>query len=84
MKAEGRLPIVIGVTGHRHLREADLPGYRVRVTAFFEDLRRRYPATPLRVISALAAGADRLVAEIALERGDELIAPLPLEPQDYE
>ncbi len=81
---DGRLPIVIGVTGHRHLREGDLPGYRARVTEFFEGLQRRYPATPLRVISALAAGADRLVAELALERGYELIVPLPLEPEDYE
>ena len=81
---EGRLPIVVGVTGHRHLREPDLPGYRARITKFFEHLQRRYPATPLRVISALAAGADRLVAEIALERGHELIVPLPLQPRDYE
>ncbi len=82
--ADGRLPIVIGVTGHRHLREADVPDYRARITEFFESVRRRYPATPLRVISALAEGADRLVAEIALERGYELIVPLPLEPEDYE
>ncbi len=81
---DGHLPIVIGVTGHRHLREADLPGYRARIAEFFDGLRRRYPATPLRVISALAAGADRLVALLALERGYELIVPLPLEPEDYE
>jgi hypothetical protein len=81
---DGRLPIVIGVTGHRHLRDADLPGYRAQVSGLFEHLRQRYPATPLRVISALAAGADRLVAQIALERGYELIVPLPLEPEDYE
>lgn len=82
--ADGRLPIVVGVTGHRHLRAADLPAYRSRVVELFDGLRARYPATPLRIISALAAGADRLVAQIALERGHELIAPLPLEPEDYE
>jgi hypothetical protein len=82
--ADGRLPIVIGVTGHRHLREDDLPGYRARVGEFFDALKKRYPATPLRVISALAAGADRLVAQLALERGCELVVPLPLEPGDYE
>ncbi len=84
ISVDGRLPIVIGVTGHRHLRESDLPDYRARVSEFFAHLERRYPATPLRVISALAAGADRLVAELALERGYELIAPLPLEREDYE
>src|SRR5665213_1699595 len=82
--ADGRLPIVIGVTGHRHLRAADLPGYRTRIIEFFDLLQQRYPTTPLRVISALAEGADRLVSQLALERGYELIVPLPLEPHDYE
>jgi hypothetical protein len=82
--SDGRLPIVIGVTGHRHLRAADLPGYRMRIIEFFDLLQQRYPSTPLRVISALAEGADRLVSQLALERGYEIIVPLPLEPHDYE
>jgi hypothetical protein len=81
---DGRLPIVIGVTGHRHLRAADLQTLRQHVRRLFTDLRRRYPATPLRIITALAEGADRLVAEVALEEGHELLVPLPLEPADYE
>jgi len=81
---DGRLPIVIGVTGHRHLRPADVPKYREHVCELFTDLRRRYPSTPLRIVTALAEGADRLVAEVALEGGHELLVPLPLEPADYE
>ena len=81
---DGRLPIVIGVTGHRHLRATDLHAHREHVRALFRQLRRRYPSTPLRIITALAEGADRLVAEVALEEGHELLAPLPLEPADYE
>ena len=81
---DGRLPIVIGVSGHRYLRAADLPMHRDRVRALFADLRRRYPSTPLRVVTSLAEGADRLVAEVALEEGHELLVPLPLEPADYE
>jgi hypothetical protein len=83
-RADGRLPIVIGVTGHRHLRDADLPMLRERVRELFETLRRRYPSTPLRIVTALAAGADRLVAEVALDAGHELLVPLPLEPKEYE
>lgn len=83
-RPDGRLPIVIGVTGHRHLRDADLPILRQSVRELFDLLRRRYPSTPLRVITALAAGADRLVAEVALEGGHELLVPLPLEPKEYE
>ncbi|MGH8219570.1 MAG: DUF4231 domain-containing protein [Steroidobacteraceae bacterium] len=81
---DGRIPIVIGVTGHRHLRSADLPGYRAKVRELFAELRARYRSTPLRILSALAAGADRLVAEVALEEGHELLVPLPLKPDDYE
>jgi hypothetical protein len=81
---QGRLPIVIGVTGHRHMRAGDLPRLRERVRQLFADLRRRYPSTPLRIVTALAEGADRLVAEVALEDGHEVLVPLPLEPADYE
>lgn len=81
---EGLLPLVIGVTGHRDLDSADYPAYRLHIAELLTDLRQRYPSTPLRVISALAAGADRLAAEVALESGCELIVPLPLEPADYE
>ena len=81
---DGRLPIVIGVTGHRHLRAADVPKHREHVRGLFVELRRRYPSTPLRIVTALAEGADRLVAEVALEEGHELLVPLPLEPADYE
>jgi hypothetical protein len=79
-----RLPLVIGVTGHRDLRRTDFPVYRRRVSELFGALRQQYPGTPLRVISALAEGADRLVAEVALESGCELIAALPLEAGEYE
>jgi hypothetical protein len=81
---DGRLPIVIAVTGHRHLRIEDLPRHREHVRELFADLRRRYPSTPLRIVSALAEGADRVAAEVALEEGHELLVPLPLEPADYE
>ncbi len=81
---DGRLPIVIGVTGHRHLRPADEPKYREYVCELFTHLRKRYPSTPLRIVTALAEGADRLVAEVALEGGHEVLVPLPLAPADYE
>lgn len=81
---DGRLPIVIAVTGHRHLRAVDLPQHRRHVRELFAQLRARYPSTPLRIVSALAEGADRLVAEVALEEGHELLVPLPLEVADYE
>jgi hypothetical protein len=82
--AKGPLPLVIGVVGHRHLESHDLPLYRSRIGAFFDEMHARYPSTPLRVLSALAEGSDRLVAEVALARGCELLVPLPMAPEEYE
>jgi len=65
----GPLPLVIGITGHRALRPVDRAGLEAWVRAVFEDLRKRYPATPLVLLSPLAEGADRLATRVALEGG---------------
>jgi hypothetical protein len=81
---DGRVALTIGVTGHRHLPDEDLELYRRRIEALFDDLQDRYPHTPLRVLSPLAEGADRLPVEIALARGYEVVAVLPLAIDEYE
>ena len=78
-----RTPVCAGVTGHRVLAEID------RVTAGIDDALNRVAAVfadrPVTVVSSLAEGADRLVAERALTRPDAaLIAVLPLPPDEYE
>lgn len=74
--------VAIGVTGHRILAE---PG---RLQAGLEEvLRRLEEAFPgeWTVVSALAEGADRLVAHRLLAReGTRLVAVLPLARGDYE
>ena len=79
----GPLPLVIGVTGHRDLVHQDLPRIRESLGALFACLRKQYPNTPLRVLSPLAEGADRLVAKVALEHGAELVVPLPMDEAEY-
>lgn len=78
------LPLVIGVTGHDDLRDEDRQKLEAQVQGVFADLRRRYPSTPLVLLSPLAEGADRLVARIALEQGVRLIVPLPMSKALYE
>jgi hypothetical protein len=81
-----RLPLVIGVTGHRDLREKDVPRIEAEVAGIIARLRQdflRDDETPIIVLSALAEGADRLVARVALAHGARLIAPLPLPPDEY-
>jgi hypothetical protein len=83
----GRVPLVIGVTGHRDLRTQDVPLLEREVSAIIARLQRDYIGdnneTPLILISALAEGADRVVARVALAMGVGLIAPLPLPVAEY-
>lgn len=51
------------------------------MTQFLSAMQRDYPDRRLRVMSPLAEGADRLVAEVALELGIELVVPMPM-PKD--
>lgn len=78
------MPLVIGVTGHRNLEPKDYPLYRTRIAELLDYLHTRYPSTPLRMVSALAEGADRLAAEVGLEHGCELLVCLPMEAAEYE
>ena len=72
------IPLVIAVTGHRELLSSEVAGIRDQVNSFLRGLRESYPDRRLRVMSPLAEGADRLVAECALELGIELSVPLPM------
>jgi hypothetical protein len=82
-----RLPLVIGVTGHRDLREEDVARLEAGVAGIIARLRHDYleddAETPIIVLSALAEGADRLVARVALAQGARLIAPLPMPRPEY-
>lgn len=78
------LPLLIGITGHRDLVRDDIPELKQRLHALLNWLQERYPDTPLMLMSALAEGADRLAAEVALEMGIPLIAPLPMSAELYE
>src|SRR5690606_203889 len=77
------LPLVVAVTGHRDLVPGEVPAIRQRVRDLFTDLSSRAGERNLRVMSPLAEGADRLVAEEALALGLELIVPLPMPRELY-
>jgi hypothetical protein len=87
--AQGRIPFVlrVGVTGHRVLPADRLEG--VELAAALGRVRELFPAgdeTPvvLSAVSALAEGADRLVAETVLATpGGGLEVALPLPASDY-
>jgi hypothetical protein len=82
-----RLPLVIGATGHRDLRDENILQLKRIVADVIEDLKRTYlrgdTETPIIVLSSLAEGADRLIAQVALDHGATLIAPLPMPPDEF-
>jgi len=71
----------VGVTGHRDLARPD--DVAAAVDAVLDELAGE-DGRPLVAVSALAEGADRIVAHRVLARpGGRLIALLPLAPVDY-
>lgn len=94
-----RLTIRVGVTGHRPngLGGVDYPTLRERVRQILtivRDVGREIAADPdagydsadpaFRVVSPLAEGSDRIVAEEAVSLGFELQSPLPFPRAGYE
>ncbi|RPI12947.1 MAG: hypothetical protein EHM60_10400 [Lysobacterales bacterium] len=75
------VPLVIAVTGHRDLRPDEIPRLRKLVRDFLGATRDAYPGRVVAVMSALAEGADRLVAEEAITLRLPLHVPLPM-PRD--
>ena len=70
--------LVVGITGHRNVLVSEIPALQGRVRDFFLQLQQRYPHLPLTLLSSLAEGSDQLVAQVALDLGLRVVAPLPL------
>jgi hypothetical protein len=78
----GESKVRIGVTGHRFLAEIDK--LQACLEEVLDRIEERHPGRGLTVVSSLAEGSDRLVAQAAMQRSEaELIAVLPLPPGDY-
>jgi len=76
--------LTVGVTGHRDLLADEVPALKEKVRGFFVQLKNEFPHLDLQLITPLAEGSDRLVADVALELGCDLIVPLPMSQADYE
>ncbi len=77
------IPFIFGVTGHRDLCDEDVEKLEESVRSLFIRYQRDYPHTELIVISALAEGADMLVARVAKELGVTLHVLLPYQEEAY-
>ncbi len=90
MSESDRIPITVGVVGHRDAITTQ--AQRLQITRFFYDLASMYPNSPIYLFSSIADGADRFVASIFLDvknRSEgfkqrfELIVPTPFKTEEY-
>jgi len=81
---DNKIPVIVGVTGHRRLRPQDREALYAAVKAELQKLKAHCPAAPLYMMSSLCEGADLLCADAAAELGIPLIAVLPMEQAVYE
>lgn len=81
--ATDAIPVIVAVSGHRDLIEAELPAIRTKVSAAVQEIENLSPQSPHILLSALAEGADQLVAEVALERGWQVVAVVPMPLEDF-
>ena len=84
INTENQIPIVIGATGHRAIREGDRAALKQAVKEELLKLRQLCPNSRMLMLSALAEGGDLLCAEAAAELGIGMIAALPRSQGDYE
>ena len=81
-----QLPIVIGITGHRDIKEEDISKLEEKIFEIYKSLIEKYPSTPLILLTPLADGADRLAANVALNKFKGRITvsvPLPFDVDSY-
>ena len=83
MTEDGRIPIVIGVTGHRALLPEYREPLRKAVKEELASLREKYPHSPLLLLTSLAEGADLLCADAAAELHIPIAAALPMAAEEY-
>ena len=79
-----RIPIVVGVTGHRDVRPEDVPTLKASVKTVLKGLKEQCPNSPVVMLDSLAEGADQLCAEAALEENVPVMAALPMPLAEYE
>ena len=80
---KGPIPLFVGVTGHRNIPPDAVADLKSAARRVLTSLMRMNRHTRLIVLSPLSEGADRIVAQSALDLGLELVCPLPMPELDF-
>ena len=81
-----KIPLIIGVTGHRDIPTTDITEVEEKVRVIFNYITNKYKETPIVLLTPLADGADRIVAKIALKEFATKITvsvPMPFDESTY-
>jgi len=89
-RADGLIPVVVGVTGHRNPDPSQCAELESRVSEFLSRMAKLAPNSPIVLLTPLARGCDRIAARAALSFRDanpgrpiEILSPLPMPLDDY-
>lgn len=90
MLQEDKIPIIVGVTGHRNIVDEDKLNIKALVIESLKEIQSLCKAkrkggkdTPVIMLNAFAQGADMLCAEAAFELGVPVYAVLPCKKEKY-
>jgi hypothetical protein len=75
-----KIPLLIGVVGHRDLAEAEVPQIRAALERLLRRLSHAFPDTRPTLLTSMADGADLLAAEVAAELDIPIITALAFRP----
>lgn len=83
------IPLIIGITGHRNIKNDDYPKIKYSLIRLLSSIRKDWQSKkgentgPIIVMTGLAIGGDMLTTEVALEMGLEVASVLPMPEQMY-
>jgi hypothetical protein len=88
MLDDRKIPVVVGITGHRDIVEEDKPTIKAQVKQTLQEIKELCRTacgeqTPVIMLNAFAQGADMLCAEAAFELNIPIVAVLPFEGKYY-
>ncbi|MCR4606857.1 MAG: DUF4231 domain-containing protein [Oscillospiraceae bacterium] len=83
MRTEGKIPVIIGVTGHRDIRPEAVPVIRDKVREQLIRIKKACPHSQVKLMCSLAEGGDTICAREALSLGIPLIAAIPFEADEF-
>jgi len=78
-----KIPIVIGVTGHRNIKKDACEDIKNRIKECIVEIKSNYPNSDIVMLNSLASGGDSICADIAIELGIGIIAILPFDKDEY-